>query len=186
MPIQIGQPPESDFRNPLGLLSDCHRRIERFLNALLKIAEEANGETMAREQSSAFEVALRYFREAAPLHTLDEEDSLFPRLRDKHKEDSNAALAVLGGLHDDHKSADAIHRSVDELGREWLMDGELAPEKTQLLMGLLRQLSETYRRHIAIEDSELFPLAAKMLNATELSAIAAEMASRRGLLVPGR
>lgn len=43
MPIEIGQKLESDFRNPLGLLSDCHRRIERFLNALIVIAEEARG-----------------------------------------------------------------------------------------------------------------------------------------------
>jgi hypothetical protein len=28
MPISIGQKLESDFRNPLGLLSDCHRRID--------------------------------------------------------------------------------------------------------------------------------------------------------------
>ncbi len=33
MPISIGQKLESDFRNPLGLLSDCHRRIERFDDA---------------------------------------------------------------------------------------------------------------------------------------------------------
>jgi hypothetical protein len=33
------------------------------------------------EQRGAFEAALRYFREAAPKHTADEEESLFPRLR---------------------------------------------------------------------------------------------------------
>jgi hypothetical protein len=36
MPITIGKKIESDYWNPLGLLSDCHRRIEQFidLNAL--------------------------------------------------------------------------------------------------------------------------------------------------------
>ena len=186
MPIQIGQRPQASFLNPLGLLSDCHRRIELFLNVLLTIAEEVDRKTLVGEQRNAFDVALKYFREAAPLHTLDEEESLFPRLRDKRGENTEAALATLNRLHQDHKSVDVIHRSVDELGREWLRQGKLVPEKKQVLIGLLRQLADAYRPHIAIEDSELFPLAATMLNATELSAIAGEMASRRGLPLPGR
>jgi hypothetical protein len=43
MPVAIGQKLESDFRNPLGLLSDCHRRIERFLGGLIVISEQAQG-----------------------------------------------------------------------------------------------------------------------------------------------
>ena len=31
MPITIGAAPEGSFAEPLRLLSDCHRRIERFL-----------------------------------------------------------------------------------------------------------------------------------------------------------
>ena len=34
MPITIGTRPESDYGDPLGLLSGCHRRIERFLDLL--------------------------------------------------------------------------------------------------------------------------------------------------------
>ena len=45
MPIAIGQKLESDFRDPLGLLSDCHRRIERFLDGLIVISEQARGES---------------------------------------------------------------------------------------------------------------------------------------------
>ena len=77
MPIAIGQKLESDFRNPLGLLSDCHRRIERFLDGLIAISEEAQGNKLDDVQRQQFEVGLRYFREAAPKHTLDEEESLF-------------------------------------------------------------------------------------------------------------
>ena len=29
MAIQIGSKLENDYTNPLGMLSDCHRRIER-------------------------------------------------------------------------------------------------------------------------------------------------------------
>ena len=178
MPIQIGQPPESDFRNPLGLLSDCHRRIERFLNVLLTVAQQRNGGELDDEQRQAFDVALTYFRDAAPKHTLDEEDSLFPRMRERRID----ALAVLNELHKDHTSAEWLHNRVDELGIKWLAEGRLSPEDAQLLVNMIEQLSETYTRHIAVEDNELFPLAATILNPTELGAIAQEMALRRGLV----
>jgi hypothetical protein len=36
---------------------------------------------LTEETRAALETALRYFREAAPKHTADEEESRFPRLR---------------------------------------------------------------------------------------------------------
>ena len=54
-------------------MSDCHRRIERFLTVLVRVAERGSLEGEAR---GAFEAALRYFRDAAPKHTADEEESL--------------------------------------------------------------------------------------------------------------
>jgi hypothetical protein len=50
VPIAIGQKLESDFRNPLGLLSDCHRRIERFLDGLIAISEEAQGNKLVSRE----------------------------------------------------------------------------------------------------------------------------------------
>ena len=38
MPVRIGGRPEHGFDEPLGLLSDCHRRIERFLGVLAAVA----------------------------------------------------------------------------------------------------------------------------------------------------
>lgn len=182
MPIAIGQKLESDFRNPLGLLSDCHRRIERFLEALILISEQGRGNELNREQSEQFEVCLRYFREAAPKHTLDEEESLFPRLRLREDEESVNAFALLGRLHADHAEAEISHRKVDELGRAWLADGRLSPENTGILIFLLKDLRLTYEKHIGIEDRELFPLAEKVLGRSELEDIAREMAGRRNLI----
>ncbi len=82
MPITIGSKQEADFSDPIGLLSDCHRRIERFLGVLVTVATQAEGAALNPEQRGALEISLRYFKLAAPKHTLDEEDSLFPRLRD--------------------------------------------------------------------------------------------------------
>jgi len=182
VPIAIGQKLESDFRNPLGLLSDCHRRIERFLDGLIAISEEARGAKLDDLQRQPFEVGLRYFREAAPKHTLDEEESLFPRLRLHKNGESLTAFALLDGLHADHTEAEIKHRRVDDLGRAWLADERLSPDNARSFISLLKELRAIYEKHIAVEDNELFPLAGRILDRAELEAIAREMAARRGLV----
>lgn len=39
MPVVIGAA-KNGFANPIGLLSDCHRRIERFLKTLEAVADQ--------------------------------------------------------------------------------------------------------------------------------------------------
>ena len=73
MPILIGAKPESSFADPIGLLTDCHRRIEQFLSMLLQVSSSERGGPLNSEQRNAVGTALRYFREAAPRHTADEE-----------------------------------------------------------------------------------------------------------------
>ena len=81
MPIVIGAKPESGFRDPIGLLTDCHRRVEMFLSVLVKVGVQTQDGSLTSQQRTALETALRYFRDSAPKHTADEEESLFPRLR---------------------------------------------------------------------------------------------------------
>jgi len=183
VPSAIGQKLESDFRNPLGLLSDCHRRIERFLEGLIAIAESAQGNKLGDAERQQFEVGLRYFVEAAPKHTLDEEESLFPRLRACKDSESQAAFATMDSLHAEHQEAETIHRKVDELGRAWLTDECLSPDDARILIGLLHGLRRTYEKHIAVEDNDLFPLAGRILDRALLETIAREMAVRRGLVI---
>ena len=179
MPVQIGQKPESDFFNPLGLLSDCHRRIERFLGVLVKISEKRNGAELPAVEQAALETALTYFRNSAPKHTSDEEDSLFPRLRASRE--AASALECLDKLEGDHQAAAKDHAAVDSLGTRWLAEGKLAAAPARELGQALTRLSSLYARHIAIEDAELFPLAAKVLPEADLAAVGREMADRRGI-----
>ncbi|MBV9852622.1 MAG: hemerythrin domain-containing protein [Armatimonadetes bacterium] len=181
MPIQIGAKPESSFADPLGLLSDCHRRIEKFLRHLTLVTEKARGGPLDAEQRQALETALRYFREAAPRHTRDEEESLFPRLRAAGSADAQMALAALDALEADHDAADAHHAAVDQLGRQWLDTGHLSPGETDRLAGLLARLTTLYGWHIGIEDTQVFPRAARVLDAAAIRQVGREMAERRGL-----
>ncbi len=182
MPVVIGAKPESGFQDPIGLLADCHRRIERFLAALVRLAAEANSqEPLADEQRIALETALRYFREAAPKHTLDEEDSLFPRLRLLSDPEVKSALSKVEKLEDEHVGMEKSHAEVDRLGQGWLATGTLSPADAARLSELLSGLAETYREHIAVEEREVFPAAAAALGESDQAGIGAEMARRRGL-----
>lgn len=183
MTISIGQELESDFHNPLGLLNDCHRRIERFLTCLIKISDEAHGGELTDSLRQQLETALRYFREAAPKHTFDEEESLFPRLQARKDYESEAIFTLLDRLHVDHAEADKQHRQVDELGSKWLAKGSLLLADAEQLLELLRTLHATYERHIAVEETQVFPLAGRVLSPYELETIGQEMAARRGLVI---
>lgn len=181
MAVRIGSRLESDYSNPLGMLSDCHRRIERFLDVLMRVSRQAHGGALNEEYRNAFATSLRYFREGAPRHTRDEEDSLFPRLRESTEIAAQRAISRLDDLQRDHTIADQAHSAVDDLGNRWLEDGQLSPDDAQALTEELDFLRELYHRHIAIEDMEIFPLAGRILPPDDLRAIAHEMAARRGL-----
>lgn len=183
MPVKLGAAADHGFDEPLGLLSDCHRRIENFLAVLHKVVAMAKG-PLDEEQRRAVETALTYFRTAAPRHTQDEEQSLFPRLRASGQPRASAALETIQSLEADHGVAEAGHAEVETLFRQWVEQGGLADGHKGRLSALLTELRELYRRHIAVEDSELFPLAGKVLSREQLAEVGREMARRRGLKAP--
>jgi len=69
MPIQIGQPQDHGFDEPLGLLSDCHRRIEYFLSVLVAISQQARNRPLSPSERTQLDASLTYFATAAPRHT---------------------------------------------------------------------------------------------------------------------
>lgn len=181
MPINIGDSPDHGFDQPLALMRDCHRRVEKFLGVLLRVASTANGGDLNDEYRHALETGLRYFRNAAPWHTRDEEDSLFPRMREIDDDRVRAAVKTVDALEHDHREAKKAHDRVEFLGTQWLSRGALSASDIHELRATLQQLGEVYARHIAIEDNQIFPLALQHLADTSLMAIGREMAERRGV-----
>jgi len=177
MPVQIGAATHS-FAEPTGLLSDCHRRIEMFLATLDRLSPLVD-KPLNDDARSALEAALRYFREAAPKHTADEEESLFPRLRQTQHPDVQAALETLAPLEQEHRRANALHAEVDRLGRKCLDRGPLSSKEARLYRQAVAGLVSIYKEHIRTEDQVVFPVAGKTLSPSDKAAIASEMAARR-------
>lgn len=179
--VNLGPPRESSFASPLGLLSDCHRRIESFLAEMRRVAAQGRGGALSDEDRASLAGAVRYFTVAAPRHTADEEESLFPRLRAAGGPQAEHALDELRRLEDDHDRADACHAEANALAERWLAAGTLDGPDAQRMVELLDTLHAIYREHIAVEDATVFPAAGAALDAREIESIGREMAARRGL-----
>jgi len=176
MTVQIGAKPDSGFDDPIGMLVDCHRRIERFLNVLSVVAERAQGRALSQEEAAAVQSALQYFRVGGQRHTADEEESLFPRLR---AEGSDQTLSELAALESDHGDASDLHAVAETVYTDWIAAGELRPEQQSQLQSAVSKLASLYSRHIGIEESIVFPRAAKALGQKDLAEIGQEFRTRR-------
>jgi hemerythrin-like domain-containing protein len=181
MPVQIGTKGHN-FTNPTSLLSDCHRRVEMFLGMLEGVADVID-HPATDETTQALESALRYFNEAAPKHNADEEESLFPRLRQIHDPEIEAAFARLDQLEQEHRWAAPLHAGVKRLGAQYLSAGTLSSREVAEFRRDVASLTSMYKRHIHVEDELIFPLAARMLSDADKLAIADEMANRREVRV---
>lgn len=177
MPVQIGAKTHN-FTDPTGLLSDCHRRIEMFLETLAAAGKVMDAPP-SLDTARALQSALVYFRQAAPKHTADEEQSLFPRLRGREEPELKSALSTLDRLEKDHEAVSPLHAEVERLAETYLETGSLSASDVQAFQTAVARLQETYREHIRVEDFTVFPLAAHLLSDSDKSAIAQEMATRR-------
>jgi hemerythrin-like domain-containing protein len=182
MPVQIGAKAHS-FSHPMALLNDCHRRIEMFLGSLERLAELIDL-PLSAEAKTALDSALRYFRESAPKHTADEEESLFPRLRKIQFPATEDAIATLATLEREHDRSDQLHTELHTLGMHHLERSHFTPSETTRFRQVVSELSRIYKEHIRIEDNVVFPAAEQNLSGAEKGAIAQEMAARRGVTAP--
>jgi len=176
MAVQIGARPDSGFDDPIGMLKDCHRRIEHFLDILCVVAGRAQMRSLTEEERSAVKAALQYFHVGGERHTLDEEESLFPRLLAVAPTETNHILARLKR---DHGDADDLHASVDWLYTAWISAGTLEGSEQAALLAQTASLKHLYADHILIEENEVFPRAALALDNQSLAAMGREFSSRR-------
>jgi hemerythrin-like domain-containing protein len=175
MAVQIGAKPDSGFDDPIGMLTDCHRRIERFLGILCKVIQGAGRRNLTEEEKSAVQAAVHYFQQGGQWHSSDEEESLFPRLRGK----LIPAVESIAQLQSEHRKANRLHNSIEHFYLSWISSGTLSSVDENQLLSETKQLKELYEGHIHVEETIVFPYAAKTLDAETLAAIGLEFSRRR-------
>ncbi len=175
MAIQIGAKPDSGFDDPIGMLTDCHRRIESFLEILCTVVGRAQGRSLTDDERDAVQASLQYFRTSGQRHTADEEESLFPRLR----QSSPASFEEIEKLEGDHFVANDLHGSVERLYSIWMKDGGLTLEQLSQLLAETERLKKLYSEHIQIEETVVFMRAREVLDTETIASLGAELRLRR-------
>jgi len=173
MGVQIGATPDAGFDDPLGMLKDCHRRIEQFLGILCLVAERGRGRALTEEESAAVQAAVIYFHVGGQRHNADEEESLFPRMR------ATGDTEDTGELEHEHRDAAVLHARVEELYAEWMALGALDAGNRDELAAATEGLKRLYAAHIEREETVVFPRAARTLGADAIAEMGREFKARR-------
>lgn len=167
--------PSPDFEAPLEMLSACHRRIERQCATLRRLVRHLAAHGADEAARTAAAGVMRYFDTSARQHHEDEEHDLFPALIESMAGSDAVCLRELtDGLKADHRALQACWQRV-RVVLERVVAAEsapLAPDDVEALAGL-------YERHIAREEDELLPMAARLLGGNELARIGRAMRERR-------
>ena len=170
--IQLGQRVEAVAGQPLEHLVACHRRILERLDVLERI-----GGALASDPAPALAAlrnTLRFFDVTARLHTEDEEESVFPRMRGRLSPED---LAYVDALESEHRDKEAVFAELKAVAAE--LDGGVTPQLVVRYNELAARLCALYRTHIASEDDVLVRLGRGVLTSEELDSIREEMRARR-------
>ena len=170
--IQIGATPAT-IDTPIEHLMACHRRIEQRLDTLVEAAAHLAGSPA--DAAAAIERSFRFFETSGAMHTADEEESLFPRLRPLL---SASETAFVDSLECEHREAELVYQEVKKGAAAAV--AEPAPPAIAAYKALAARLRDIYRRHIESEDKILTALAKRSLSPSQIEQIADEMKARRG------
>jgi len=171
MSTLIGGAPAPSFDDPLEMLRACHGRIQAQCATLQKLLTHLPTHGCDTQAQQAAQAILRYFDTAGRHHHDDEEQDLFPLLLATRDDTAQTLVTHLLG---EHKVMDAAWQDV----RVYL--AEISSGKSSALdAATVGHFIDVYDRHIAVENSQLLPLAQRLLDHDQLGSLGRNMASRR-------
>lgn len=163
-----------DFRDPIEAMYRAHARNFEFCERLVQLAEDQGAGESARVAASL----LDYLNKDFPIHLADEEEDLFPLL--KQRAASNERLAsMIELLIMEHRNDIEYGRGLQEPLRA-IADGERPADPT-LFAHHARAYRMLQHRHQAMENNFVLPLAEECLSADDKAELGRRMAARHGL-----
>jgi iron-sulfur cluster repair protein YtfE (RIC family) len=170
--VSLGHGPHREQRDVVDMLLACHERIRAFTGLARRLGS-ATDASEAEVRDAAATIG-RYFREGLPLHVLDEEELVVPRLVGRDAA-LDAALATMASEHTSHAPVcERLIAVCDALAQRPGQLHELATELAEV--GAI--LDTDFTTHLAAEERLVFPALAALPDADRM-AIAAAMQARR-------
>jgi iron-sulfur cluster repair protein YtfE (RIC family) len=154
------------------ILSHCHNHIEEKLNVLDGVGQELQGGSeLGDSQMARLGAVLAFLDTAIPIHSADEEESLFPRLR-QHPAFAN----TVGHSPMDCMESEHVEHAAFKARLKLAMMQQDAPAVAQAA----RAIASEYRTHIRKEEDILYPMAKDLLaDGHVIEAMTEEMRGRR-------
>ena len=159
-------------RNPLDMIASAHAVQVQMCDAMERIADGLPDEVDRRlcaQVASCLQFDL-------PLHHHDEEEALFPLLRQRAlpEDGLDKILERLAAEHaSDNDFASEIAEALETLGQGG------RPANPEMLGYMLRGFFERYRRHVHWENTLVMPLARLRLTPEDLALLQAQMNQNR-------
>ncbi len=170
--------PAAGFEVPLEMLAACHGRVQAQCATLQRLAAHLGthgADSAAREAAVAL---MRYFDTAARDHHADEELDLFPALIESMAgSDAVCLRELVAALVAEHRLLEDHWRQLRPLLSQ-VAGGAAVPLPAPLVQGFVG----LYAQHIAREEAELLPMAARLLDDATLDGVGLAMRRRRGLV----
>lgn len=137
------------------MLLHCHRHIQERLELLETVAHSLREESCFTDHHLASLGDVIAFLDAAiPIHTADEENTLFPLLR-RHPDFADAVATPMDSIERQHRQHSDMRRSLDL--------GIVHRDADATTQAALRMVVD-YRHHMACEEEILYPVARTLLD----------------------
>ncbi|MGX5734782.1 hemerythrin domain-containing protein [Bosea thiooxidans] len=160
---------------PLEFIVAEHHRLRdlcRLLDGLVDVTDFGAATVTA---------VLHCIEHELPLHVIDEEEDLFPLIR-RRAMPKDGVERLLGLLSREHVEDDRLARII----AHGLRTRGTAGWDEAAFRAALGSFSRRQRRHLAVENAVLIPLAELRLTARDREGLARRMAARRGVVLgPG-
>ena len=169
--------PHASFEAPLEMLAACHHRIERQCNTLRRLVAHVAEHGVDVQAQEAAQAVMRYFDQAAVDHHADEEQDLFPALLESMAgSDAVCLRELVAQLTHQHRELETRWQALRRV-----LARVAAGEPVTLDPALVHGLVTAYEQHLAREDAELLPMAARLIGDAALQQIGRAMRLRRGI-----
>lgn len=169
--------PSASTEAPLEMLSACHGRVEAQCQTLQRLVAHLQQHGADLPAQQAAEAVMRYFDTAARHHHEDEEHDLFPALLESVAGSDAVCLQdLIRTLTADHRALENAWHTLRQALNAVKNGGA-----TQPTPDMVTAFVQRYAQHIEQEETQLLPMAQRLLDEPALQQIGQAMRERRGI-----